>query len=115
MRLISLVAVAVVFFIAGCAQSIVKKNTSEFDFDHGVFFEKTAIGENQYHILVRSDDKVSFSQLATFLMRKALNVCQSYGFKIEVLGGVEGYDDRLAHPNLILPSLSANLECPAKQ
>lgn len=102
--------------ITGCMSTSGKsasENTS-FDFDHGVFFEKEDLGENRFHILVRSDKRIQFNRLATFLIRKALQTCQSYGFKLEILEGVEEYDDRIAHPNLIIPSLSANLECPSK-
>lgn len=114
--LAKLLIVATLFTLAtGCATPNSKANRSQYDFDHGVFFEKEELGDNRFHILVRSDEKVPFNRLATFLIRKALQTCKSYGFKLEVLGGVEEYDDRLAHPNLIIPSLSANLECPAKQ
>lgn len=106
----------VVLILTGCMSTSGQSgtDTTSYDFDHGVFFEKEVLGENRFHILVRSDKKVPFNRLATFLMRKALQTCQAYGFKLEVLDGVEEYDDRLAHPNFIIPSLSANLECPKK-
>jgi len=39
-------------------------------------------------------------------------LCKSYGFKVEVLGGVESYNEEQYYKNLIPTSLEANVECP---
>ena len=104
----------VVFTLVGCATPTVSTNKSEWDFDHEVRFEQKKLAENKYHLVVISNDKTHFSRLATFLVRKSMNLCNQYGFKIEILSGVEGVDDRRGLPNMIMPSLAANVECPPK-
>ncbi|WP_286233447.1 hypothetical protein [Thalassotalea sediminis] len=101
----------IVIFITGCASNT---SSSQFDFDHGVHFEQSLLEDGRYHFVVRAKEHTHFSRLATFLVRKSLEVCNAYGFKIEVLAGVEEYDDRVARPNYIIPSLAANVECPSK-
>ena len=46
------------------------------------------------------------------MMRRSYDICGTYGFTIEVLRGIEKITDRQSFPNLIMPSLSANIECP---
>ncbi len=86
---------------------------SQWDFDHQVQFKQTDLDDGRYHLQVIAKQDVEFSKLATFLMRRSLRLCKSYGFKIEVLAGVEKFDDKLSFPNMIMPSLSANVECPS--
>ena len=100
-----------VFLLTACANTARNSEQPQWDFDHNVQFEQKALGDNSYYIKVVSTSKTRFSQLATFLMRKSLEICQSYGFKIEVLKGVEGFNDRRSFPNLIMDSLAANIEC----
>ncbi|MDO6427210.1 hypothetical protein Q4489_09310 [Thalassotalea sp. 1_MG-2023] len=103
--------ISLLITLSGCAST---QSNSQFDFDHGVHFEQSTLDDGRVNIVVRAQEKIPFNRLATFLVRKSLDVCKSYGFKIEILRGVEEYDDRLAHPNYILPSLAANVECPSK-
>jgi len=103
-----------VFTLVGCATPTVSTNQSEWDFDHEVRFEQKKLSDNKYHLVVISNDKTHFSRLATFLVRKSMDLCNQYGFKIEILSGVEGVDDRRGLPNMIMPSLAANVECPSK-
>jgi len=109
---------AVLFILAGllcsCAQPHNNGAVAQWDFDHNVQFQQKPLGKNRYFISVRANDKTHFSNLATFLLRKSYDLCHTYGFKIEVLAGVEGYYDRKSFPNLIMDSLSANVECPSK-
>ncbi|SEL81904.1 hypothetical protein SAMN05216262_1242 [Colwellia chukchiensis] len=99
--------------ISACASNTPTKNgASQWDFDHRVQFKQTALEDGKHHLQVIAKQDTEFSKLATFLMRQSLRICQSYGFKIEVLAGVERFDDKLSFPNMIMPSLSANIECP---
>lgn len=109
MRLVAIVCMA--FLLAACANTAKNSEHPQWDFDHNVQFQQKDLGDNRYYIKVVSTSKTRFSQLATFLMRKSLHICQSYGFKIEVLEGVEGFNDRRSFPNLIMDSLAANVEC----
>ncbi|QOL25876.1 hypothetical protein LP316_00730 [Thalassotalea sp. LPB0316] len=99
--------------LTACSQTPESSNgQSQWDFDHKVQFKQTKISENTYHIVVIPNSKVRFEQLSTFLIRRSLEVCNSYGFKLEVLAGVESFTDRKANANKIFSSLAANLECP---
>ncbi len=102
-----------VLILTACASNKPTPNgASQWDFDHEVQFKQTDLENGKYHLQVIAKQNTEFSKLATFLMRRSLRICQSYGFKIEVLEGVERFDDKLAFPNMIMPSLSANIECP---
>ncbi len=111
----SLHILLLIVLVTGCAQNIESSSgASQWDFDHQVQFKQTELSDDRHHIQVISKQDTEFSMLATFLMRRALMVCKSYGFKIEVLKGVERFDDKLSFPNMIMPSLSANIECPKR-
>ncbi len=107
--------VAFVTLIGGCAQGI--KNNESFegkawDFDHQVQFDQQKLDDNKYFVRVRSTSRTRFSTLATFLVRQSLTVCKSYGFKIEILDGVESYNEEKYYDSYIASSLEANIECP---
>lgn len=106
--------VILVTSLAGCTLGTNGKKSSNasYDFDHDVVYEQSIVGEHKYLIEVRSNQKKSFKTLAAFLMRQALDTCKTYGFTIEVLGGIEDVDDKLSRPNYIIPSLSARVQCP---
>ena len=100
--------------LAACSNAIETPNgASQWDFDHQVQFKQTDLKDGKHHLQVIAKQNTEFSKLATFLMRQSLRICKSYGFKIEVLAGVERFDDKLSFPNMIMPSLSANIECPS--
>lgn len=83
----------------------------QWDFDHEVQFTEKRISPNQYRLRAFQMNKVPFERLASFLLRRSLIICQSYNYKIEILQGVEEFDEKLGSPNKILKDLSANLEC----
>ncbi|GAA5139992.1 hypothetical protein [Thalassotalea piscium] len=97
--------------LIGCAQFKNTQDVSEWDFDHQVRFEQTKLNDTSYSIKVLRHNDTHFAQLATFIVRHAYQLCQGYGYSIEILDGVETYDDKQARPNWIPPSLSANVEC----
>jgi len=99
------------FAVSACSAIEIPNGASRWDFDHNVQFSQTQLSENEYHVEVVSKLDTEFSQLATFMMRHAYELCRSYGFTIEVLKGIEGVDDRKSFPNLIMSSLSANIRC----
>lgn len=99
------------FLLTACADSRSNNGQAQWDFDHNVQFQQKSLGNNAYYFNVVSTSKTRFSQLATFLMRKSFELCQSYGFKIEVLKGIEGFNDRRSFPHLIMDSLAANVQC----
>ena len=102
--------------LTACSQTQeVTNGQSQWDFDHQVQFKQTKLSENRYRIEVIPNAKIKFDRLATFLIRHSLELCNSYGFKLEVLTGIEAFTDRKAHPNKIFGSLAANLECPNKK
>lgn len=104
---------SVVFCISlsACSNIDTENGASQWDFDHNIQFKQTKLVENKYHLQVIPKSDTHFSKLATFMMRRSYEICGTYGFTIEVLKGVEKFTDRQSFPNLIMPSLSANIEC----
>ena len=89
-----------------------KKNDGiQWDFDHQIQFIKTTISEHEYQLKIIPNNKVPFDRLSVFLLRKSYSLCQRYDYKLEILQGVEGFDDKRSMPNYIAPSLVANVEC----
>ena len=99
--------------LLGCQSTTTKSSAPQWDFDHKVQYREKQLTDTSYHIEVISHNDTRFEVLATFLMRRSLEICQSYGFKIEVLKGVEEFNDKLGLPNMIIPSLAANVYCAA--
>ena len=112
MRLYFLMLLGVL--LSGCSNIEQQNGTSQWDFDHNVQFKQTELSENKYHLQVWSKSDTHFSQLATFMMRRSYEICGTYGFTIEVLKGIERFTERQSIPNLIMPSLSANIKCPSQ-
>ena len=109
-----LLVVTTLLLSACSSQQGIPNGASQWDFDHQVQFKQTDLKGGKHHLQVIAKQDTEFSKLATFLMRQSLRICKSYGFKIEVLEGVERFDDKLSFPNMIMPSLSANIECPSQ-
>lgn len=107
--------VILTLFIFGCSQTTNEDGLHEgkaWDFDHQVQFDQQKLDDNKYFVRVRSTSRTRFSTLATFLVRQSLTVCKSYGFKIEILDGVESYNEEKYYDSYIASSLEANIECP---
>lgn len=109
-----LIVVTTLLLSACSSQQSLPNGASQWDFDHQVQFKQTDLKGGKHHLQVIAKQDTEFSKLATFLMRQSLRICKSYGFKIEVLEGVERFDDKLSFPNMIMPSLSANIVCPSQ-
>jgi hypothetical protein len=92
-----------------------EQTESEWDFDHQVQFYKTQFDDYHFQLEVIANHKVRFDRLSAFLLRRSYLICAGYGYKLEILKGVESFDHRKASPNLITSNLTAKLECPAKQ
>jgi len=107
--------ISLIFFISGCAQFNENQprvvDGKIWDFDHNVQFEQYKVNDNTYSLTIRSTSKTRFSSLATFLVRQSFKLCKDYGFKIEVLDGVETYNDERYIKSYIPASLQANVEC----
>jgi hypothetical protein len=112
MRLLILAATC--FTLSACSNIDTDNGTSQWDFDHNIQYKQTKLSETKYHLQVIPKSDTHFSKLATFMMRQSYEVCGTYGFTIEVLTGIEKVTDRQSFPNLIMPSLSANIECPSQ-
>ena len=104
---------------ASCSSNIenvpLGQASSEWDFDHNLQFKKTKFDDHHYQLEVIPNNKVSFERLSVFLLRRSYLICQGYGYKLELIKGVESFDHFRASPNLIMPNLTANLECPVTQ
>ena len=101
--------------IASCAN--VKTNQArhndglQWDFDHQVQFIQTTLEERYYQLEMIPNSRAGFGQLSAFLLRKSYNLCGSYHYNIEMIQGIEHFDDKRAMPNYIHPSLMAKVEC----
>ena len=84
---------------------------AQWDFDHHVQFIQTKLSENNYQLEIIPNSKVNFSRLATFLLRKSYSLCGGYHYQLDMIQGIEGFDDKRAMPNYIFPSLIAKIEC----
>ncbi|MFT5759302.1 MAG: hypothetical protein ACI9LM_004059 [Alteromonadaceae bacterium] len=100
-----------VLLLSSCTTLNRADNNSRWDFDHDLQFKETKLADNKYHLEIIPKNKTYFSQLATFLMRHSYQLCGQYGYNLEILDGVEGFNDRAGLPHLIQSSLSANVEC----
>lgn len=101
--------------LSGCVHLGQYTNSSngkaQWDFDHQVQYRLTELGKKYYQLEVVPNNKVSFDRLSSFLIRKSYSICGSYKYKLEMIKGIEGYNDKLARPHYIFSSLTANVEC----
>jgi len=109
---VKLISVSVIFCVLSACIVEKKAIATEYDFDHKVQFKQQKVSQNTYYLEVIAKRKTSFQQLSAFLMRQSYKLCDSYGFKLEILNGVEKFDDRQVSASYIQPNLTANLECP---
>ncbi len=84
---------------------------AQWDFDHNVQFKQAKLASKHFQLEIMSNNKVDFERLATFLIRKSYSLCGSYHYKLEMIQGIENFDDKRAMPNYIFPSLIAKIEC----
>lgn len=110
-------SILIVFMLCmtGCAHILDgESEVSEgkiWDFDHQVQFEQHKISDNNYSLIVRSTNRTRFSTLSAFLVRQSFQICKTYGFKIEIVDGIETYNDEKYIKSFIPASLEANIEC----
>jgi hypothetical protein len=86
--------------------------SANWDFDHNLKFEQKILPEKMYKVTIHRKKGTRFPQISAFLIRHAYSLCQSYGYKIEILSGVEGFNDKIVAKSYIQPSLQAKIECP---
>lgn len=111
-RYLSGLAVLLSISLSACsAQNKKDVAATQWDFDHQVQFKQTQLSTNDYLLEVIPNAKVGFERLSVFLIRKSFSLCQHYRYKLEVLQGIEGFDDKRAMPNYIHPSLKAKVQC----
>ena len=105
------ILILAVALLSACASSNNANNNSQWDFDHNLQFWETKLTDNKYNIEIIPKMYTYFRELSTFLMRRSYQICGQYGYTLEVLQGIEGFNDREGLPNLIQSSLHANGEC----
>ncbi len=114
--LLSFTATFVILITSGCATQPsdipLGEAKSAWDFDHKVQYKKTKFDENTYQLEVIPNDKVNFERLSVFLLRRSYLICGGYGYKLQLIKGVESFDHFRASPNMIMPNLTAKIECP---
>lgn len=111
------VVISVVLFtlISGCTSlnelKTSRSGTAEWDFDHNVQFRQTKLAEKKFQLEVVPNNNVPFERLASFLIRKSYSLCGGYHYKLEMIKGIEEFNDKLAMPHYIFSSLTAKVEC----
>lgn len=111
----SALLVLLIFLLGSCAgptQAVLGQAQTEWDFDHHLQFKKTQFDEHNYQLEIIPNNNVSFERLSVFLLRRGYLICGRYGYKLELITGVESFDHFRASPNMIMPNLTAKLECP---
>ena len=98
--------------LLSCSAVDENNSAAQWDFEHHIKFRQTQLNDNTYSLELLRNNDTSFEQLATFLMRQSYTLCGDYGFKIEVLEGVEGIYDRVNSPHYIFGALKAKIQCP---
>ncbi len=115
---LSIKAGLLILLTSGCASQSddipLGEAKSAWDFDHNVQYKKTKFDENTYQLEVISNSKVNFERLSVFLLRRSYLICGGYGYKLELIKGIESFDHFRASPNMIMPNLTAKIECPTK-
>ncbi len=104
----------IVLFMLLSGAVVAGEKESNYDFNHKVHYKQKRIAPGQFQLELLTKEKTRFSQLATFLLRHAYNLCGGHEFELKILNGIEQFDDRNVSPNYIQPSLSAELVCPTK-
>lgn len=92
-------------------EKLFEYSNAQWDFDHGLQFRQVKITTNHYQLEIIRNNKVKFERLAIFLLRKSYSLCGGYHYKMEIVQGIEGFDDKRAMPNYIFPSLIAKIKC----
>lgn len=114
--------ITIVFFslfnsIAACTTLTddASQSTTQWDFDHQLQFRQKLLNDRTFQLEIIRNSRVNFKTLAAFLLRKSYLVCEGYHYKLEILQGIEGFDDKRAMPNYIPRSLIAKIECEGKK
>lgn len=112
------IMISIVFFslfnsIAACTTltNDTSQNIIQWDFDHHLQFIQNQLNNRTFQLEVIRNNKTNFEQLAAFLLRKSYSLCGGYQYKLEMIQGIEGFDDKRAMPNYIPRSLIAKVEC----
>ena len=108
---------SICLIISACSMGQISQSKNanlHWDFDHQLQFRQIKLTKNSYQLEVIPNNQNSFDGMAVFLLRKSQQLCQSSHYKLEVLHGIEGFNDRIAMPNYIFPSLVAKLACSSK-
>jgi len=108
-------SISILVFLSACANVKTPNGDLQWDFDHNIRFKETQIADNEYYLQVIPKQDTKFSKLATFILRRSFELCKSYGFKMEVLKGVQTFDEKVVFQSQIMDSLSANIQCPPQK
>ena len=98
------------FFAINSAQATDKQQW-QWDFDHKVSYKKTSLKNNQYLLEIMPKIKTTFNIMATFMIRKSYQLCHHQYYTLEILKGVQTFNDVQGAPNRIMSSLKAKITC----
>ncbi len=88
------------------------QNTSQtaWDFDHKLQFKQTQLS-NKFRLEVIPNNKINFERMAGFLLRKSLKLCQGKSYNLQIIKGIESYNDQAYFPNRLSRTLIAEITC----
>lgn len=112
MKITNIVGFCSLFLTACVSQEALLAGQPQWDFDHQLQYSETKQAERTYLLEIIPNDRIHFQKIAAFLLRQAYKRCQGYGFKLEVLQGIEGFDHQRQFPNMISERFQALVQCP---
>lgn len=104
----------------------------EWDFDHRMYYSVIPLANKAFIIEVDTNNipkinqgikktkkdkykgkktSFNFERGSALLIRKSLDLCKSYHYKLEILGGVIGVNDYKERPHLMHGKLKAKVIC----
>jgi len=84
---------------------------SSWDFDHKLQFKQSQLNNKKFRLEVVPNNKIDFERMAGFLLRKSLKLCQGTHYNLQIVKGIESYNDQEYFPNRLSGSLVAEITC----
>lgn len=113
MKILTLIVYSLL--LVACTSTDKSARTSEWDFDHHVRFEQKVLSNNSYQVTVLRNNDTHFAQLSMFILRHAKAICSGERYQLEILQGIEDFDDQRIAQSYIQPSMIANITCQNEQ
>lgn len=91
--------------------SLAQSQEAAFDFDNGVHYRQTTLGDGHYRVEARPDDYKHFAKQSVFIFRHAKRLCKSSEYTLKVKDGVQDYDAIPTEPRPYPGALIVEIKC----